>query len=289
MRFAVIGGDMRIASLAQMLYLRGDAVRCFALERADLPPELCVPSLTEAVRSAECVILPLPTAGRRGFLNAPLANAEHRMDTVLAALSPETLVCAGRVDSETERAARARGIELIDYFQREELAVGNAVATAEGAVSLIMQDTAITLWRSRVLVIGYGRVGKLTADRLRAMGAEVWCSARKCGDRAWIEAFGMHALDTRALSGELRRFDVVVNTVPAPILTESLLRELRPDTLCIDLASRPGGMDFAAAGALGLRAVWALSLPGEVAPISAGGMILDTIRNIVKERHEWKN
>jgi len=289
MRFAVIGGDMRIASLARSLYRHGDAVRCFALERAGLPPEILSPGLGEAVRGADCVILPLPVTGGRGLLNAPLSDAEHPMDAVLAAIPPETVVCAGRVDGETERASRARGIELVDYFQREELAVCNAVATAEGAVGLIIQDTATTLWRSRILVIGFGRVGRLTADRLRALGAELWCSARKCGDRAWIEALGMHPLDTRALSGELRRFDVVVNTVPAPVLTESLLRELRPETLCIDLASRPGGIDFAAAGTLGLRAVWALSLPGETAPVSAGDMILDTVRNIMKERLEWKN
>jgi dipicolinate synthase subunit A len=48
-------------------------------------------------------------------------------------------------------------------------------------------------------------------------------------------------------------------------------------------------MDFGAAGTLGLRAVWALSLPGKVAPDSAGIMIHDTVRNIMKECDRWKS
>jgi dipicolinate synthase subunit A len=62
--------------------------------------------------------------------------------------------------------------------------------------------------------------------------------------------------------------------------------ELRDDALCLDLASKPGGMDFAAASRLGVRAIWALSLPGEVAPESAGAIIRDTIYNILEEQEE---
>ena len=164
-----------------------------------------------------------------------------------------------------------------------------SVATAEGALGIILQETPKTLWRSRVLVVGFGHVGKLVADRLKVLGAEVWVSARSCGDRAWIEALGMRALDTRTLEGALARFDVVVNTVPALVFGEARLRELKGDVLCVDLASKPGGLDFEAAGALGLHAIWALSLPGQVAPVSAGAMIRDTVLNIMKEQTQWKN
>ena len=51
----------------------------------------------------------------------------------------------------------------------------------------------------------------------------------------------------------------------------------------IDLASKPGGIDFDAARELGVNTIWALSLPGKVAPISAGQIICDTIHNILTE------
>jgi dipicolinate synthase subunit A len=116
------------------------------------------------------------------------------------------------------------------------------------------------------------------------MGARVAVSARNHGDAAWIGALGYEALDTGALEGHLSEFDAVINTVPAPVMGEKRLGELKRGTLCMDLASKPGGLDFTAAGRLGIRAVWALSLPGEVAPVSAGRIIRDTIYNILGER-----
>lgn len=286
MKFAVIGGDQRIARLAQLLSRDGQEVSVFALDKAGvLSGTAPATSIEEAVRDAGCVVLPLPAAGQRGLLNAPLSSGEYTLEEVLIALDKNSVVCAGRVDDQTYGLARELGIEIADYFKREELVVKNAVATAEGALGIMMQETATTLWGSRVLVIGYGRIGKLISHRLHGLGAAVTVSARSFGDIAWIEAMGYRSLDTRTLEGMLGGFDIVVNTVPAPVLNELRLRELKPGALCLDLASKPGGMDFAAASRLGVKAIWALSLPGEVAPVSSGAIIRDTIYNILEERH----
>lgn len=286
MIFAVMGGDARIAQLCRMLALEGHEVRTFALERAgQMDGVTAAASAREAAAGAGCVVLPLPVSAGGELLSAPLGATEHRMEEILDAVEPESIVCGGRVDTQTEALARRRHIQIADYYRREELVVKNAVATAEGAVGIIMQETPVTLWRSRVLVIGYGRVGKLLSHRLAGMGAAVTVSARSHGDKAWIEAMGCTAIDTRALQGKLEHFDVIVNTVPAPVLPEALLHEVRADALLVDLASKPGGMDFSAAARLGRRAVWALSLPGEVAPLSAGAIIKESIFNILEERN----
>jgi dipicolinate synthase subunit A len=234
------------------------------------------------------VVLPLPVIGKKGMLFAPLSSEEYSIRSVLRDLDLDSMICAGWIDEETQQVAEEYGLTLTDYFQREELKVFNGVATAEGAVGLIMQETPTTLWRSRVLVVGFGHIGKLLAHRLTGLDAEVWVSARNYGDMAWIEALGMRPLDTRSLEGHLGYFDVIVNTVPALVLGEGRLREIKKDALSVDLASKPGGFDFAAASALGLRAVWALSLPGQVAPVSAAATIHDTVCNILKECGRWK-
>lgn len=58
---------------------------------------------------------------------------------------------------------------------------------------------------------------------------------------------------------------------------------MRDDALVIDLASKPGGVDLNAAKEYGVKTVWALSLPGRVAPISAGDIIKQTVLNICAE------
>lgn len=159
----------------------------------------------------------------------------------------------------------------------------NAPPTAEGAVQIAMEELPITLHGARVLVIGYGRVGKLVAHRFAALGAKVSVAARKFSDLAWAEALGYGVEQTGALVGWLCAYDLVVNTVPARVLSEKELRDLKPGCLVMDLASKPGGVDFETAGVLGIKAIWALSLPGKVAPVTAGKVIKNTIYNILSE------
>ena len=55
------------------------------------------------------------------------------------------------------------------------------------------------------------------------------------------------------------------------------------NTLIIDLASSPGGVDVSAAKKLNSRVLWASSLPGKYAPESAGELIADCIGDIISE------
>ncbi len=286
MRFAVIGGDMRQLRLAELLAADGHEVKCFAMEREEPAGAQTCASASEAAGGAECVVLPLPVCGRDGCLNAPLSDSRHFIESVFADFSPGQLVCAGRVTPAVREAAGRFGLEMIDYFSREELAVLNAATTAEGAIQTAMEETPAVLCGSKCLVIGYGRIGKMLSQRLRMLGADVTVSARKQADKAWIRGFGLKAADTGALENELREADVVFNTVPACVLPGEKLALLRRGCVCIDLASKPGGMDFTAASRLGIKAVRALSLPGRTAPLSAGAAIRDTLYNILEEREK---
>ena len=149
-----------------------------------------------------------------------------------------------------------------------------------------MESTDRTLHGSRCLIIGYGRIGRLLADRLLALGAEVTVSARKYGDLAWIQAWGCQSVQTGALTGQLERFDLIFNTAPALILDGTRLRETREDCVIIDLASAPGGVDQAAAKRLGRQVILAPGLPGKVAPRTAAAAIRDSIYHILEERGE---
>jgi len=179
--------------------------------------------------------------------------------------------------------ADARGLILRDYFAREELAVANAVPTAEGAVQLAMEQMPVTIHGARVLITGFGRVGQAAARRFAALGARVSVAARRYEQLALAESEGYGAEQIGGLDGWLCGYDLVVNTVPAPVLGETELKDLRPDCLIIDLASKPGGVDRKAADRLGRQVIWALSLPGKVAPVTAGGAIRSTIYNMLHE------
>lgn len=276
----VVGGDPRQAALSRLLADDGHTVHTFALEQGE--GTSCELDLSQANR-ADCVILPLPAMGEGGTLNAPLSRKVWRMEIILDALRPGQLVCAGMLQAPLEEMAAERELVIRDYFAREELAVFNAVPTAEGAIQIAMEELPITIHGARILVIGFGRIGRLLAPRLRALGGAVTVAARRYEQRALVEAMGLTSERVSELKQWLCGYDLVINTAPGPVLGVEELSALKEGALVIDLASKPGGVDIAAAAALGVRAIWALSLPGKVAPVTSGRYIMDTVYHIMEE------
>ncbi len=279
--FGVIGGDSRQRFLAELLLRDGKKVLTWGVEEGEAIQNTGL----EKALSAQVVILPLPVLSG-GVLNAPFARREVRVPELLDSFEPGQLLCAGQIPESIHQAAQRRGLFLQDYFAREELTVGNAVATVEGALQVAMERLPVTLHGCRVLVLGFGRIGKLLAHRLRGLGAAVTVAARKCSDLSWSRAYGYEAVSLKKLPQRLGEFRLIFNTVPSLLLDGEKLQLLSGDCLCVDLASSPGGVDFEAARRLGLETVWARSLPGKVAPETAGIIIRDTVYRILEERGE---
>lgn len=262
-----------------------------------------------AVRASAAVILPLPVTNDGTRLNCPLGGKEIKLAELFCASSPGQLFLGGRVNTPGSSSlpvlAAEAGVRLVDYYSREELSVYNSVPTAEGAIAIAMNELPVTISGCSAQVIGYGRVGRTLAAALRGLGASVTVYARREADIAWAGVRGCIARRTAelavggdasspsaaALPHPLAGAAVVFNTVPAPLLGRAELERVSrdcaafgvPPPLFIDLASAPGGIDRVAAEELSLRSIWALSLPGRVAPVSAGRMLARCLNNIIGE------
>ena len=278
---SILGGDLRQVYLARLLSEDGWKVITWGLEKGGGDGGA---PLDQAL-AGHILLLPMPVC-RNGMLHLPLTDTELEAERLWARLRYDQLLLGGMTSDLSRRLMADYGLTLLDYYNREETQVANAVPTAEGALQLAMESTDRTLHGSRCLIIGYGRIGRLLADRLLALGAEVTVSARKYGDLAWIEAWGYRGVQTGALTGQLDRFDLIFNTAPALILDGTRLREAREDCVIIDLASAPGGVDLEAAKRLSRRAIPAPGLPGKVAPRTAAAAIRDSVYHILKERGE---
>ena len=278
---SILGGDLRQVCLARLLSEDGWMVTTWGLEKGGGDGGAPLDQALEG----DILLLPMPVC-RNGMLHLPLTDTELEAERLWARLRYDQLLLGGMTGDLSRRLMADYGLTLLDYYNREETQVANAVPTAEGALQLAMESTDRTLHGSRCLIIGYGRIGRLLADRLLALGAEVTVSARKYGDLAWIEAWGCRGVQTGALTGQLDRFDLIFNTAPALILDGTRLRETREDCVIIDLASAPGGVDLEAAKRLSRRAIPAPGLPGKVAPRTAAAAIRDSVYHILEERGE---
>ena len=283
MKLAILGGDRRAALLAGLLLRDGQRLQSFALERAELPEEIPrAEHLQAAVYGADAVILPLPVE-KGGLLNAPYARLPCRTEELMDALWPGQIVFGGMFSERLRQQAVSQGLQLVDWMRRPGFVIGNAALTAEGAVGLLLQESARSLSGSRVLVSGFGRIGRLLANKLQALGAAVTVAARREESRAEAEALGYAALPFGALSGA---FDYVVNTVPERVLDESFLCCLPDTALLLELASAPGGYDRNLAENLGLRCLAAPGLPGRSAPLAAAELLRREFYQAIKEEQE---
>ena len=253
--FAVLGTDARQRAAADRLRQRGWQV----VGR-------------ERLAAADVILLPMPLGGESEGLARLLAGAK-----------PGAVAYGGRVSPAAAQAAAQAGVPLRDYLNREELAVRNAIPTAEGCIALLLQNRTRTLWSSPVLVLGYGRCGAALAVRLAALGARVTVAARSPGQRAQAESQGLTTCGLDQLPRLLPGCGTAVNTIPAPVLGRRELAALAPGSLVVDLASLPGGVDLEAAEELSIRAIRALSLPARCAPVTAGEFVADTVLAMLYE------
>ena len=234
----------------------------------------------ELDREADVLLLPTPCGTG---LTLPAAG-DLTCAMLEGALKKGALVTGGKMPTVMIEFFHSRGFDTADLLRREELAVKNAVPTAEGTLGIIMSECGETVSKMRIALTGWGHVAKACARLLSAAGAYVTVFARNTTALAEAESCGLEACRINELAERAGDFLTIVNTVPALVVTADVVSNTRPDCLVIDLASKPGGTDFSACHELSRKAVHALSLPGKCAPVTAGEIIADTVMNICRER-----
>ena len=284
--FTVVGGDLRIIKLAKMLAQDGNKVYTYGVEKAEELKEntniVMCNKLQDAVKNSEIIIGPIPFTSNGRDINAPFSDNQISIRELMHVINAKVLI-AGSITPEVYDMANDEYIEIIDIMKREELAVLNTISTAEGTIEIVIANTNKIIHGSKVLILGFGRIGKVLARKMAGLSAKVTCAARKDEDLAWIRAYGHMETNINAIGENLSEYDVIINTVPHLVLTEERIKYVRDDCLLVDLASNPGGIDKKAAKDKNLKLIWALALPGKVAPVTTAEFIKDTVYNILKE------
>lgn len=171
---------------------------------------------------------------------------------------------------------------IYDFYDDEKITILSTISTAEGAIAKAIEETEISLDDANVLVLGFGRVGKMLANKLHAMNANVYVEARKERDLAWIRALGYNSIPLTKLNENLCKMDIIFNTVPAMILDKEKLILLNRKILIIDLASKPGGVDFETCKKMKFNASLYSGIPGKVAPRTVATYLKDYIMDKIK-------
>ena len=283
---SVIGGDLRSIKLIELLSMDGVKVYIYGFdyadELADNPNIVNCKTYKEAIKKSQVIIAPIPFSSDRHNLLMTFSDEKLEIQEFLENVDGK-IILGGNFSEDVRKSFEEKNVKYIDLIKREEFSVLNAISTAEGTIEIILRETGRTIHGSKILVMGFGRVGKVLANKLAGIGAKVYCEARKNEDIAWIKAYGYNPIELKDLDNYIGDFEVIVNTIPFEVLDKSRLELVKKDVLLIDLASNPGGIDRNAAKQRKLKFIWALSLPGKVAPITSAEFIKETLDNVLEE------
>lgn len=267
-----IGGDRRSISTALFLKSKGYDVSVIGLKSNEQLAEYT--DLTNAISNSDAIVLPLPLTRDNITVNAPLSNEIYYLSDIIK-LKPQ-FIFGGIIKGDFKEQLKKAGIKHYDYYDSEYLTVKNAVLTAEAALSIAINETEGSIYGSKSIVIGYGRIGKQLSKYLKTLGSKVIATSRNEGTLATIEAEGLIPLKTDNCFETCLDADYIFNTVPFPVLNPSFFEKCSPDLMFLDLASN-SGIDLAKAKLRNLKCGIYGGLPGKYSSKTAGIYVAEEI------------
>lgn len=254
MNFCIIGGDLRNFYLAKQLLAHGNIVSLFGFENIEKT------NVDENnIESSNVIILPMPFTKDNKNLNLVYSDNKIPVNEFIEKLK-EKIIFSGNLETKYMEKLKRNNCKIIDIMKDEEFAILNAISTAEATIEIMLKNSRKTLQSCNCLVMGFGRIGKILFNKLKGLNANVTCIPMNGEEKAWSIAYGQNIVNSNI---NLYEYDIIVNTIPKDILKEKL-RKVNKETLIIDVASKPYGIDRKIVEEEKLNFIEALALPREI-------------------------
>ena len=261
--FCIIGGDLRSFFLAKILSKEKYEVKLYGFDKLENFKEC--EKYDEMIRTSNNIVLPIPFSKDNQYVNMPFSDKNIAIREIFYYLENKTIF-VGNIHQELKEELHRKHNQVVDFMKKEEFAILNAIPTAEATIDIILKNTKKILQNSNCLIMGFGRIGKVLAYKLRGLCVKVTCMITNEVEKAWAVAYGYETIKIENLQKnctKLKQYDIIINTIPKTILKEEL-KEIKKETLVIDLASKPYGIDRKIAEQENLNFIEALGLPRKI-------------------------
>ncbi|MGN0115507.1 MAG: dipicolinate synthase subunit DpsA [Acutalibacteraceae bacterium] len=271
MKLCLIGGDKRMVLLPR--FLTGN---CITASTGNEQYSDIYSYLAKIIKQCDAIILPVPLTRDGLTINSQSISAKIEISKLIDMCSDNKPILGGCVPDEIMR----RHNNIYDYANAERFSARNAKLTAEGTLSQMITKSNGTLYDSKVMIVGGGKIANALVPLIKPFTNDITVAARRDEVRQQFLQMGCKAIDTAKL--ELFGYDYIVNTVPCLLIDENVLKTAKPDAVMLDLATNPCGIDFSAAERLNIKAYLLAGVPGKCSPYAAAKVIADEIETILK-------
>lgn len=284
--FAILGGDLRQYYLARYLMLAGCSIITYLIPTPKQFPELPkASSLEEAVCDAHIVLAPIPMSKNNVDLQASVVQGDLQLSNLLAWLSEGQRIYAGCIPDFFISDCMKKHVFCKDFMKQEEIAQFNSIATAEGTIAEMIQKYSGNLQGAKIVITGFGRCARTLARKLKALDSQVTICVRKAKVQFEAQTEGFATVSFEELADWItnNQIAIIVNTVPAPVFTETILESCPLGTILIDIASLPGGIPNELELKYPISIFHCLGLPGRYCPQASAEKLAEMV---LRERKE---
>ena len=277
MKALFLGGDVRQKYACEYLIKNNIDAEYESLDHIDDVVKM-------KIKGADIIALPIPFSRDEINVNLSMQN-KIRIYDLISLINRESITFGGQFSKEVKDYFISHNITYIDYFDIEAFQIQNALLSAEGAIYYAKQKFQRCIYGSEIAILGFGRIGKILAYLLHLQGAKITVCARKDSDFTWSRLIGFNGVKMK-ISGNMsnlnlidNKYDIIFNTIPSWIMDEEFAKRKNSNTIIIDLASHPFGIDEKLVSKYNLVYYRETGIPGRYAPESAGEIIATTILN----------
>ncbi|MCT4687440.1 dipicolinate synthase subunit DpsA [Vallitalea sp.] len=293
-KIAVIGGDLRQIYLAN-IFSNNNQVFIFGNEHKELFSNVKqAASIEEAVKDASFIICPIPFSKDNEHIFAANSKQKIIYKDLFNLITSEQYIFSGPYTEEVFECAKENNIHLFDIVAEDEFAILNSIPTAEGVLSMMIENVGITLANNKCLILGYGRCGMAIGDLAKKLNMDVYIASTnneelimatinklktaKIQDSKLlrVDYLTRDFLDDSNFIINLEKFNYIINTIPVALIDINLSKKL-DDYIFIDIANVYEDNTN--------RFINARGIPGKYSPKTAAEIISDVIEKEIYGRN----
>lgn len=264
--FLIIGGDERNLILNDLLLENGFISKIYKEDNEPFE-----------IQHYKYIITGIPISKNGVDVYSKILNINLTVSELIANLENNQVLFSSQIDSKLIENCP---FKYENILKNESFLIKNAISTSEGVIFLIMKHLSVDINDSKILITGYGRIGRNTARLLRSFTNDVYVVCKSDESRAKCKRDNINIISLER--DFLGNFDIVVNTVPELIINSEIIERFSNNTMFIEVASKPYGIDKKYCEVNNKKYLLASGIPSWYSTTTSSNNIYDMIINSLR-------
>ena len=269
----IVGGDLRNLHLYELIKKRNINVKIIGFDKINKEYSF----KKQYFSNTDIIIGPIPFSTDDNIIFMPNNSSTIKIMDFLSLLPDKSKLFT----SKHSKLLNNKKHEFHFITEDEDFALKNAIPTSEGILEILIRESNITIHNSKSLVLGFGRIGKQISELLKNLGSDITVVTNDSNEKNIACNKGFNTISTDDLNKTKYCFNFIINTIPYKYLNGKIIYQIDIDTIILDVASFPGGIDILNNKKVKCKIISAKGIPGKCAPATVASYIFNKIEHLL--------